>query len=886
MIPNPYPEAMRVSRALVVLTILLPAACCLLPAAYASRAVSPSEGELPPIPDRFGLGGAFSGSSNGALIVAGGTSVPNVVQGEAQEKWHDGIFVLEAGKKEWQTGFRLPRPLAYGTSITTPVGLICVGGSDAGRAYRSVLLLEWVDGKIKITRLPDLPQPRGGAAGALLGNAIYVAAGRTGSEGSEVTATFWKLALPKKGKGHKVPWDKSKWQTLKTWPGPPRWGAMAAAQEGKLYLFGGWNLTTEADGPPKCEQLNDAYCYDPGTQAWKRIAEVPCRTVAAAPLLACGESHILVFGGHDQAAPSRQQAAGGRQQAANPQSTIHNPQSLSREILAYHTITDTWVGMGTVPVGLVATNAVRWQNQIVIPGGQLGPRTRSNRVYPVQLPRRKPDFGFLNSTVLGLYLLALVAMGVYFSRREKSTADFFIGGRRIPWWAAGLSIFGTQLSSISFMTIPAKVYDTDWVYFAAVVCIVAIQPIVVFFYLPFFRRLNVTSAYEYLEKRFNVLVRLFGSASFILFQTGRMTIVLFLPALALAAVTGINIYVCIVVMGVLATLYTALGGIEAVVWTDVLQVFVLVGGALMSMVIIFCSVDGGLGAIVEIGQADGKFNLANWGWDYAAPVFWVIVTGGLFQSMVSYSADQAVIQRYLTTRDEKSAARAIWTNAALVIPVSAIWFVLGTSLYAFYKTHPALLDPALKTDQTFPLFIAGQLPAGIVGLVIAGLFAASMSTLDSSLNSISTAIVTDFYRRFKPAADDHVCLNLARSLTVILGVVGTGTALWMAMNQDKVRSLWDMYMAVLGLLMGSLTGLFALGVFTRRTHARGALIGAFGGALVLFLVQRYTRTHFFLYAGVGITACCGIGYLASLLVPGRAKSLDGLTVYTQQPRNT
>jgi len=379
-------------------------------------------------------------------------------------------------------------------------------------------------------------------------------------------------------------------------------------------------------------------------------------------------------------------------------------------------------------------------------------------------------------------------------------------------------------------------------------------------------------------------VRLLGSLSFVLFQTGRMTIVLFLPALALSAVTGIDIFACIVAMGALATLYTVLGGIEAVIWTDVLQVVVLIGGAFLSLVLILLNVDGGLAGVVRMGAADGKFTLARLGWDYTAPVLWIIFVGGLFQNMVSYSADQAVIQRYLTTRDEKTAARAIWTNAVMILPIACIWFSLGTALYAFYKTHPQLLDPTLLTDQTFPLFIAQQLPDGVAGIVIAGLFAASMSTVDSSLNSISTVVVTDFYGRLRREADDRTCLVLARLLTVLFGLAATGIAMWMATNEN-IMSLWDIYLTVLGLVMGSLTGLFALGIFTERATDAGALTGAFGGAAVLYVVQRYTDLHFYIYAGVGITACFIIGYAASLVLPAERKSTAGLTIYSVPDRS-
>jgi len=191
-----------------------------------------------------------------------------------------------------------------------------------------------------------------------------------------------------------------------------------------------------------------------------------------------------------------------------------------------------------------------------------------------------------------------------------------------------------------------------------------------------------------------------------------------------------------------------------------------------------------------------------------------------------------------------------------------------------------LLNPALKTDQIFPLFISQQLPDGVVGLVIAGLFAASMSTIDSSLNSISTALVTDFYERFRKTARDRSCLVLARWLTVLFGGVGTGTALWMAANQEHLRSLRDAYLAILGLLMGSLAGLFALRIFTRRANGIGSMFGAIGGAVTLFYVQRHTDVCFYLYAAIGVTACFVIGYVISLLLPLGAVNVDGLTIHT------
>ncbi|MGB6649822.1 MAG: hypothetical protein WBG01_14940, partial [Bacteroidota bacterium] len=253
----------------------------------------------------------------------------------------------------------------------------------------------------------------------------------------------------------------------------------------------------------------------------------------------------------------------------------------------------------------------------------------------------------LDYLVLVIYLLLLVGMGVYFARRERSIEDFFLAGRKMPWWAAGISIFGTQLSAITFLAVPAKAFAADWVYFLVNMTIIMVAPIVVFVYLPFFCRSKFTSAYEYLEQRFNVWVRVFGSMAFLLFQVGRIGIVLFLPAITLATATGIDVYTCILLMGVFATLYTALGGIEAVIWTDVSQVIVLVGGALLSLIVISFAVDGGMGTIIRTGIAENKFHMFNWTWDATVDAAWVVLIGNIFANMIPYTADQAVIQRYL-----------------------------------------------------------------------------------------------------------------------------------------------------------------------------------------------------------------------------------------------
>lgn len=809
---------------------------------------------LPSLPRA--AGGQMAGTSGGALVVIGGSYFEVAPFEGGTKLWLDTLLVLEPGAKEWRQTGRLAHPLGYGAAVTMDDSVIVIGGADARGHYADVFRLRWLNGKLEQTALPALPQTLANHAAALIGKTIFVMGGQLAPTATEASNKLFALDL-----GAAQP----HWRELPALPGPARILPAMAAQGGQLYVFSGAELARSADGRPVRRYLNDGWRYDVNGQ-WTPLAALP-RPIVAAPAINYGQAHILTFSGDDGA------------QAERIQELKHNHPGFSRDALAYHTITNTWTKFGTVPESLVTTAVVLWQNKIVITGGEDRPGHRAATVAAAQLVEPHTRFGLLNYTVLIVYLAANLLVGVWFARRQKNTNDYFRGGQRITWWAAGIAIFGTQLSSLTFMAIPAKTYSTDWTFILANAAIVLIAPIVVFFYLPFFRRLDITSAYEYLERRFNLAVRLFGSASFVLMQTARLAIILYLPSLALAVITDLNIYVCILTMGCLSTVYTMLGGAEAVTWTEVLQFFILVGAAVTALVLAIAGAEGGASQVLATALADGKLHAFDWRWDYTTATVAVVLGGNLFAQLVPYTSDQAVIQRYLTTPTERGAAQAIWLNALFVIPATLIFFSIGTALYVFYKQQPQLLGAATPTDAIFPLFIVSQMPAGLSGLVIAGLFAAGQS---GSQASIATALVTDFYRRFRPAAGEAECVRLARALTLLLGAIGIGTALLMATY--NIRSLWDVFLQTLGLLGGGLAGVFALGVFTKRAHSKGALVGVAMSAVVLFLVQRYTPVHFFLYAAVGIFTCLIVGYLASLLIPAAPQSLAGLTIHTAGAR--
>ncbi len=546
--------------------------------------------------------------------------------------------------------------------------------------------------------------------------------------------------------------------------------------------------------------------------------------------------------------------------------------------LAYHTITDTWrdidLGLGESAleqIGRAPVEIVSWRGGIVIAGDEA--------IFFGEPRRATQGLGPVDTAVLVAYLLLLTLMGFYFARRERSSEDYFLAGRRIPWWAAGISLLGTSISAITFMAIPALVYRTDWVYLIGNLMIVAVAPPVIAYYLPFYRRLKVTSAYEYLELRFGLATRLVGSATFLLYQMGRMGIVVYLPALALSAVTRWNVYLCILAIGVLATLYTTLGGIEAVIWTDVVQVVVLLSGAVASLFVIVSLLPGGTTGLVETAAAEGKLTAVNLSWSASTTAVWVVIFGNFFKFLIPYSSDQAVIQRYLTTSDEKQAARSIWLNAAASVPVWTTFFALGTALWAFYRAFPEKLDMVGKTDEIFAWFIVHELPVGLAGVVVAALFAAAMSSLDSGMNSMATAITTDFYRRFRPEAGDRSCLNAARMATVLLGLTATGLAAYLA--SVETGSIWDRFLEIMGLFGGGLAGMFMAGIFTRRTNQAGVLVGFAASAIALYVARASGAVHFFLYGAIGIFTCAAVGWLASRVLPSRDRDLTGLTIYSK-----
>jgi len=878
---------------------------------------------MPAIPDEFGFAGGYAGivgEGDGRMLVfGGGANFPNKDPFESgvAKTWHDSLFAIRIAEEglapaegaQWERlSVTLPEKMGYGASVSLPhhKTALFIGGSvapDGGKKTSGVYELA-ADGKsVKIAKVGDLPVAVGNISAAIIGKRVYVFSGNS-EKGS--VAKSWVMDTSDsdrvKWKWTEMPWPKYE----KGKDARARGNYTMGVQGGKLYVFAGRSKHDPADKRiakvdfneiHKLDFFRDCYMYSPkkelGKGEWKRVADLPFGLSAApATAVPAGVSHLLMLGGvnvdflrgltNTEKYPTLDKNRHGFDHPGFP-----------RTVWAYHSITDTWTKYGELPKGAqapVTAPVVIDGKEFVIPSGEWSPKLRTTQVLSGVVYSEKLGFGIINWTVVLVYLGAMVGIGYWFMKRESasSTEAYFRGGQKIPWWVAGLSIFATMLSAITFMAIPGTAYATNWNGYIGQWPILIIVPLVVLCYLPFYRRLNITTAYEYLEKRFNVVSRVIASVTFMLFHIGRVAIVLYLPALALSSVTSINIFLAIAVIGILCVIYTVMGGIEAVVWTDAIQAMVLIGGALLCFGLVVAQVDGGIGTITAAMANESKgitasFDFSSLDISKASTSGVVLFIAFLFANLPSYTAGQDVVQRYVTTPSEKEAARSLWMNIVMVLVGSAIFFGLGTALYVFYKGQPAMLDPAMPAkDGILPFFIMQNLPVGVAGLIIAGVFAAAQSTISSSLNSVATAFVTDVYGRLiRPDSSDQMRLGVARNVVIGLGVIGILVSSFIAYT--KVDSAFMLFNTFIGFALGPLGGLFALGIFNKRSGGVAGLMGLICGVITVVTV------HFMkldvmplLYGCFGFMSTFIMGSILGLVFPAKKEEVDGLTLFTQK----
>lgn len=485
----------------------------------------------------------------------------------------------------------------------------------------------------------------------------------------------------------------------------------------------------------------------------------------------------------------------------------------------------------------------------------------------------------IDIAVIAVYILGIVIFGACFYRRSKSIEGFTVGSRSLPGWALGLSILATYLSSISFLANPGKSYEANWSPFVfsltiPVVCIVASR-----FFIPLYRGKLQTTAYEHLEHRFGYWARAFSGMSLILLQIGRIGVVLYLVSLAVHELVGWDLVTLIIALGVLTIFYTVLGGIEAVIWTDVVQAIVLLGGAAACCGLLMFRMPIDLSDALSSAARAGKFSFGGWKFNLVMEGFWTVFLFGIVDNLRNFGVDQNYVQRFLSASSDREARKSLWFGGLLYLPVSALFFFIGTLLFLYYNAlEPVPAGLPTEGDKVFPFFIVSELPVGLTGLIIAAVMAAGMSTLDSSINVSATVWTVDFYHRLmRRDATDHQLLNMTRITTLLIGVAGTGTALLLIREQTVLDTWW----IISGIFGGGMLGIFLLGILVRHASSRAAVLAVVAGILAIawgslsdFLPSHLQHLRFplhkFMIGPVGAVTIVVVGWLASL--PGRSRA--------------
>ena len=459
--------------------------------------------------------------------------------------------------------------------------------------------------------------------------------------------------------------------------------------------------------------------------------------------------------------------------------------------------------------------------------------------------------------IILLYLAAMLWVGFYFSKKNKNSDQFTRASGKIPGWAIGLSIYATFLSSNTFLGVPGKAFGSNWNAFVFSISMPFAAWIASKYFVPFYRKTGEISAYTHLEKRFGPWARTYAVICFLLTQVARMGSIFFVFSLSLQALTGYSMSSIMVVMGVCIILYTVLGGMEAVIWTEVVQGIIKTIGALLILILIISEM-GGVSSIMTIATENNKFSLGSLSPDFTESTFWVILFYGFFINLNNFGMDQNYIQRYHTAASSKQASRSVWMCVFLYVPASLLFFIIGTSLFAYYQTNPELIEavkqqvaterlgnaasvsqvnnlaaqlqPADYGDKVMPHFMVTKIPTGLIGLIISALLSAAMSTISSGMNASATVFTMDIYKRyFKKDLTEKSKFFMLHLATVLFGIIGLAAGIAMI----GVKSLLDTWWELSGIFAGGMLGLFLLGIVSRRTKNTEAFIAVLIGVLVI-----------------------------------------------------
>ena len=461
------------------------------------------------------------------------------------------------------------------------------------------------------------------------------------------------------------------------------------------------------------------------------------------------------------------------------------------------------------------------------------------------------NFGPLNYTVLAIYLAGMLGVGLYFSRKQESAEMFFLGGRKLPWIAVAMSMYASLTSAVTYLGLPGTAYSENIA--LIIVCIMSpiVAPFILLLFYPLYHRLQVTTSYEYIQKRFGPSARYGVAGLFILARLGWLGTVVYAPALAMSIVTGIPLWVCICMMGLLATIYTTLGGLAAVVWTDVIQFVILISGAIWIAVSLAHGVEGGVGKIMALAAETGRLHIADWKFNLFAMTGPAVAISFFFQLMQDYGTDQVTVQRLMATGSMKKTIKSVAFNACSDFFIIALLMFIGLGLFAFFQ--PLELPADISPDKVMPYYIIHHLPQGVSGLLITAVFAAAMSSMDSGISSIATVVINDFTKGVKNE------VRLARILTVVLGVMATGLAFYVSTIQGILKA----FFSFMSMFSAPVLALFLIGVLTRKGNFKGWTVGLAASLASSVWVQKFTEVHEINYFTISFLVAFIVGLIAS-----------------------
>ncbi len=449
------------------------------------------------------------------------------------------------------------------------------------------------------------------------------------------------------------------------------------------------------------------------------------------------------------------------------------------------------------------------------------------------------SLSFADSFTLIIYLSLVLFIGLYFAKKNTSTEEYFVGGRSFSGWVIGLSLVGTSISSITFLAYPGDAYKTAWLRYLPNLMLPIAVYISAYVFLPFFRRGNTITAYQYLEDRFGPSIRVYGALTFILGQLVRISLILYLLSLLIHELTGLSAQNSIIIGGIFVAFYTIIGGIDAVIWTDVLQTIVLVIGGVVCLAVIIIQLPDGFEQIIRIATEHGKLAFAELREGQLIPIEWsfsfqdktgtMLLLLGLTAWLTEYSANQNTVQRFCASKSDAEARKAMFVCAFSSLPIWAFYMFLGTSLYVFFQVFPTetatqILNGEQKAEQILPYFINNYLPSGVAGIVIAAALAAAMSSLDSSINAISTVSIVDIYQRFsKVEKTDQHYLMIAKLIAMMVSIIMIYGATLLMTAESK--TLQDTATILVSIVSGGVLGIYLLGFFTEQGDARAVWSG-------------------------------------------------------------